>query len=256
MSLKEKLNTKSLTIGSWITIGHPSVAEILASAGFEWLVIDMEHTSIDYYQTHILISVIQGLGLQALVRVGENSELIIKRALDMGADGIIVPMVTNEKDATKAVSACRYSPEGVRGVGLFRAQKYGIGFEEYKEHKLKDIVVIAQIEHINALKNIEAIGSVDGIDGLIIGPYDLSSSMGYPGEYDRDDVQNVISEVQKKSRDIGISFGFHVIESDPEQILKKINQGCNFLAYSIDFFFLGDTARNGLKIIRRSIGSN
>ena len=117
-------------------------------------------------------------------------------------------------------------------------------------------MVIAQIEHINALKNIEAIGSVDGIDGLIIGPYDLSSSMGYPGEYDRDDVQNVISEVQKKSRDIGISFGFHVIESDPEQILKKINQGCNFLAYSIDFFFLGDTARNGLKIIRRSIGSN
>ena len=185
MSLKNKLKNNVLTIGSWVTIAHPSVVEIMATAGFEWLVVDMEHTSIDLYQAQILISVIQAKNLKALVRVAKNEEVIIKKVLDIGADGIIVPMIKTKDEAKKAVGHAKYPPFGSRGVGLFRAQNYGVSFSEYQNFIKNDLVIIAQIEHIEAVKNIDEIIDVDGIDGVIIGPYDLSASMGMPGEYEK-----------------------------------------------------------------------
>ena len=114
----------------------------------------------------------------------------------MGIDGIIVPSINSKKDAIEIVNYCLYPPHGKRGAGLYRAQNYGIGFEDYKK-RLNDIVIVAQIEHINAVNNIEEILSVDRVDSIIIGPYDLSSSMGFPGEYNRDDVQNALKKVEK-----------------------------------------------------------
>ena len=118
-TLKNKLSKNELTIGSWITIGHPSVPEILSNAGFDWLTIDMEHNSIDNSMMQNLISVIQSKNLAALVRVSKNEEVAIKHALDAGADGIIVPMVKNKNDAIKAVEYAKYPPLGTRGVGWF-----------------------------------------------------------------------------------------------------------------------------------------
>ena len=249
MSLKNKLKNNQLTVGSWLTIGHPSVAEIMASAGFEWLVIDMEHTSIDLSTAHNIISTIQANGMKALVRVSKNEEVIIKRILDMGADGIVVPMIKSKKDALEAIDYAKYPPVGKRGVGLFRAQKYGMGFEEYKKWVNKELVIIAQIEHYEAVENIEEIITTDGIDGIIIGPYDLSGSLGYPGEYDRDDVKDGIAKVLRVCKEQNVPSGFHVIESDPEKLQERIEEGCTFLAYSLDFFFLGDSARSGMKVI-------
>lgn len=255
MSLKNKLKNNTLTIGSWVTIGHPSIIDIMASAGFEWLVVDMEHTSIDLSQAHILISTIQANGMKALVRVSKNEEVIIKRVLDIGADGIIVPMVKSKNDAMQAINYAKYPPTGKRGVGLFRAQKYGLGFNEYKEWVENELVIIAQIEHIEAVQNIEEIITTDGIDGIIIGPYDLSGSMGYPGEYHREDVANAIQHVLDVCQTQNFPSGFHVIESEPSNLIKRAEQGCTFLAYSLDFFFLGDNARAGMLKIQQGLSN-
>jgi len=253
MNLKAKLKRNELTIGSWITIGHPSVVEIMCSAGFEWLTIDMEHTSIDINTAQILISTIQAQGCKALVRVSKNEEVIIKRVLDAGADGIIVPMITSKAEALEAVNYAKYPPEGKRGVGLFRAQKYGKGFDEYKKWVNEELVIIAQIEHVDAVENIEDIITTNGIDGVIIGPYDLSASMGCPGEFYRDDVQGNIKKVLAECKKHHVPSGFHVIESNPEKLNEKIKEGCTFLAYSLDFFFLGDNARDGMEKVRNNM---
>jgi 2-dehydro-3-deoxyglucarate aldolase len=223
----------------------------MGSAGFEWLVIDMEHTSIDLSMAHILIATIQSCGMKALVRVSKNEEVIIKRVLDMGADGIVVPMVKSKAEAIEAICYAKYPPVGKRGVGLFRAQKYGLGFDEYKKWVNTELVIIAQIEHIEAVQNIEEIITIEGIDGVIIGPYDLSGSMGYPGEYDREDVKIAIQNVLDACKKHNVPSGFHVIESDPAKLNERIAQGCTFLAYSLDFFFLGDSAREGMKKVKR-----
>ena len=129
MSLKNKLKNNQLTIGSWITIGNSSVIEIMATAGFEWLCIDMEHTSIDLATAKMLITTIHANNIKALVRVSKNEEVAIKKVMDMGADGVIVPMIKSKKDAQMAIDFVKYPPTGKRGVGLYRAQNYGIGFE-------------------------------------------------------------------------------------------------------------------------------
>lgn len=251
MHLKQKLKNNQLTLGSWITIGHPAVIEIMASAGFEWLVIDMEHTSIDLSTAHNLIATIQANNMKALVRVSKNEEVIIKRILDMGADGIVVPMIKTREEALEAIDYAKYPPIGKRGVGLFRAQQYGLGFEAYKKWVNDELVIIAQIEHYEAVENIKDIITTEGIDGVIIGPYDLSGSMGYPGEYEREDVKSAIEKVLQVCKEHHFPSGFHVIESNPSKLNERIAQGCTFLAYSLDFFFLGDSARDGMKKVKK-----
>ncbi|MBU3714070.1 MAG: 2,4-dihydroxyhept-2-ene-1,7-dioic acid aldolase, partial [Ferruginibacter sp.] len=182
-NLKQKLKNREITIGSWLTIPHQSVIEILSTAGFEWLAIDIEHAAISIETVMNLIGHIQGNGMQALVRVSKNEEVVIKRVLDAGADGVIVPMIKNKEEAIEAVNYVKYPPLGKRGVGLNRAQKYGTAFNTYQEWVKNEAVLIAQIEHIEAVNNLEEIYAVPDIDGIIVGPYDLSASMGYPGEY-------------------------------------------------------------------------
>lgn len=250
-NLKSKLQRNSLTIGSWITIGHHSIIEIMASAGFDWLTIDMEHSTIELTEAQNLIAHIQANGMIALVRVGRNEELLIKRVMDAGVDGVIVPMINSKEDAEKAVSYVKYPPLGTRGVGLFRAQKYGIGFEEYKNWLLNESIIIAQIEHINAVENLEEILKTDGIDGIIIGPYDLSGSMGVPGEYDSSEVKEVINKVENICKKYNMPLGFHVIQPNYKDLKEKINAGYTFLAFSLDFFFLGNKVREEMDKLKR-----
>lgn len=251
MSLKQKLKNNELTIGSWIMMGSPISVEVMALAGFEWLVVDIEHTSIDLETAQTLITTIQANGIKALVRISKNEEVIIKRILDMGADGIIVPMVCTKEEALQAVEYAKYPPIGKRGVGLYRAQKYGTKFEEYKKWVNEELVIIAQIEHIDAVNNIDDILAVEGIDGTIIGPYDLSGSMGFPGEFEREDVKEAVQKVLDRCKEHGIPSGFHVVDTEPEKLNQKIEQGCTFLAYGIDYFFMRDAAINGMKKVNR-----
>ena len=244
-TLKTKLKNNELTLGSWITIGHPSVIEVLSNAGFDWLTIDMEHTSIDYTMAQTLISTIQSHGMSALVRVSKNDEVYIKRVLDAGADGVIVPMINNADDARRAVEFVKYPPEGKRGVGLYRAQKFGLnsGFDDYKKWLSDYAVIIAQIEHIDAVNNIEEIISTPGIDGVIIGPYDLSGSLGIPGEFNDPNVVAALSKFEKACKEKSFTMGFHVIDPDAAQVKQRISLGYNFIAFSTDFLFMGRKAK-------------
>lgn len=252
-TLKSKLKNNLLSVGSWLTIPHQSVIEILSSAGFEWLTIDMEHSPISIETVMNLIGHIQGNGMQALVRVSKNEEVAIKRVLDAGADGVIVPMICNRKEAKQAVNYVKYPPIGKRGVGLNRAQKYGSAFDTYKEWLKDEVVVIAQIEHIDAVNNLEDIFSVPEIDGIIVGPYDLSASIGFPGQYERPDVQAALLKIDEVAKKLNKPLGFHVIDSDYKKMLEKINKGYSFLAFSLDFFFLGDKAREEMKLLKNKI---
>ncbi len=251
--LKDKLNRKELSIGSWLTIPHQAIVEIMSTAGFEWLTIDMEHSPISIETIMNLIGHIQGNGMQALVRVSKNEEVPIKRVLDAGADGVIVPMVKSKKDAQTAVDYVKYPPTGKRGVGLNRAQKYGTAFNEYQKWVDQEVVVIAQIEHIEAVNNLEDILSVQGIDGIIVGPYDLSASMGYPGEYNRKEVKEALEKVDEITCKLNKPLGFHVVDSQHSKVVEKINKGYSFLAFSLDFFFLGDKAREEMALLKQKV---
>lgn len=245
-----KLESKELTVGTWVTIPNQAIIEILSTAGFEWITLDIEHSAVSIESVQNLLGHIQGNGMQGLVRVSKNEEVVIKRVMDAGADGVIVPMIKSKTDAEQAVSFVKYPPVGTRGVGLSRAQKYGTDFENYKNWTNSESVVIAQIEHIDAVNDLESILNVEGIDGIIVGPYDLSASMGYPGEYNRLDVKEALEEVTRVLKKSDKALGFHVIESQFDKLKEKIDIGYTFLAFSLDFFFLGDRAREEMNKLK------
>jgi 2-dehydro-3-deoxyglucarate aldolase len=240
-----------MKIGSWITINSPTVAEIMADCGFDWLCIDLEHSVTDYSETQQMIIAIQSKGVKAYVRVGENCPRIIKRVLDAGADGIIVPSVNSKEDAIKAVNAVKYPPIGTRGVGLARAQGYGFNFENYRDIKTKDIKLIAQIEHINAINDLENIISTDGIDGSFIGPYDLSGSLGKPGEFNDESVKQALNKYESIAKKFDKLIGFHVVPPNIQLVKDKIDKGYNFIAFSFDAHFLGSVIRKELAFLKK-----
>jgi 2-keto-3-deoxy-L-rhamnonate aldolase RhmA len=250
--LKEKLRQKRVTLGSWITLGHPSIAEIMASAGYDWLVVDLEHTTISIDQAGELIRVIDLCGVAPLVRLTSNEADQIKRVMDAGAHGIVVPMVNSVDDAVRAVAATRYAPQGIRGVGLARAQRFGNGFSDYLQWQKDGPVVIVQIEHQAALNHLEEIFSVPGLDGFIIGPYDLSCSMGMPGEFDRPEFKAAMDQILATGLRMNFPAGLHIVEPDEARLRQVITEGYRFIAYSVDIRMLDVCARSGLLVARES----
>jgi len=241
----------SLTFGSWITIGHTAIAELMAAQDFDWLTIDMEHTPMDYTEIYHMVQVISLSGKKVYVRVGENDPNLIKRVMDTGAHGVIVPMVNTKEEALRAVQSVKYPPIGKRGVGLARAQKYGYGFNEYKEWLAQESVVIAQIEHIEGVNNLEEILSVEGIDGTIVGPYDLSGSLGIPGQFDDLRVSEALARYEKISKEMNVPTGFHVVEPSVELVNKYMDRGYEFIAVGLDSLFLGNKVKEVLGDLRK-----
>jgi len=249
--LKSKLKEGKLTLGSWITIGHPIVAEIMARSGFEWLTVDMEHSAITLDVAQNLIRTVELNNCIPLVRVSENNPYIIKRVMDAGAHGVIVPMVNSKKDAEAAVKAVKYPPEGFRGVGLARAQEYGFNFDGYKKWLEKESIVIVQIEHVDAVKNLREILKTKGVDGFIVGPYDISGSLGVPGNFEHPEFKKYISEIMKIAKETKKPAGFHVIPPDIKKVEKLIKLGYRFVAISLDTLFLGTPCKNITKDINK-----
>ena len=245
-SFRERLHAREITFGCWITLGHPAVAEILCQAGYDWLCVDMEHSAITLHQAQQLIQVISLAGVVPLVRVGANDANLIKRVMDAGAHGVIVPMVNNAEEARAAVSAVKYPPEGTRGVGLGRAQGYGFAFEEYEAWNRDESVVIAQVEHIEAVDNLESILDVSGLDGFLVGPYDLSGSLGLPGQFDAPQVRKALERVEKLVHERNVLAGFHVVSTDFGQVEDKLQKGYRMIAHSLDSMWLGEGARSSV----------
>jgi 2-dehydro-3-deoxyglucarate aldolase len=191
-------------------------------------------------------------GVAPLVRLTSNHPDQIKRVMDAGAHGIVVPMVNSVADAERAVAATRYAPRGIRGVGLARAQKFGPGFQDYLQWQKDGPVVIVQIEHQDALDHLEAIFSVPGVDGFIIGPYDLSCSMGMPGEFERPEVKAAMQQILATGLRMSFPAGLHIVEPAPARLAQVIQEGYRFIAYSVDVRMLDVAARAGVATAKES----
>jgi 2-dehydro-3-deoxyglucarate aldolase len=246
MSLKQQLAKKDLVVGSWIQFGYPQVTEILAKAGFHFLVIDMEHTSISASELLSSIQISSLAGVPVLVRVGANDPLLIKRAMDAGANGIIVPMIESRDDAERARDAIYYPPKGKRGVGLARAQGFGLGFDAYRDRMAAETVLIVQIEHRRAIDELESILDVDGVDGFLVGPYDMSGSFGKPGQFDDPEVAAALSRIGELVKNHRKPSGFHVVQPDPSVLAARIAEGYRFIAYGTDMVFVADAIRRSV----------
>jgi 2-dehydro-3-deoxyglucarate aldolase len=252
MTLKDKLSNNEVSIGSWITIGNTVVAEIMAKAGYDWLVVDLEHSSIDIQTASELIRVIDLCHVSPLVRLTSNNPDQIKRVMDAGAHGIVVPMVNTREQAELAVSATRYGPRGIRGVGLARAQGYGAKFKEYLDWQHSQPIVIVQIEHKDAVSNLDEILATPGVDGFIIGPYDLSCSLGIAGQFENLQFKNIKSKIKDAGNRSTVASGIHIVEPDQAALTKSIDEGYKFIAYGVDIRMLDTIARQGISKIQKN----
>lgn len=233
-----------VSIGTWLTIYSEAIAEIMSSSGYDWVTIDLEHTPISLCQAEKLIRVIDLNDCKPYVRVSSNSESEIKRVLDFGAKGIIIPMICDSEDIKKAIDFCFYPPKGKRGMGLNRSHGYGekIKKTNYINEASSEVEIYATIESKDALKNLDDIFQQD-ITGYIIGPYDLSSSLGRPGNFSSDEFIAAEQLILETAEKYNIRRGIHVVEPDLDQLDKKVKDGYNFIAYSVDFRMLDESLR-------------
>ncbi len=250
MGLKERLRAGKTVVGSWLSLANPAIAEIMCEAGFEWIAIDLEHSTTSLSQAEALIRVIDGHGRAPLVRLStsqpEAASVQIKRVMDAGAHGIILPMVCDRETLESAWRAMHYPPGGTRGVGLSRAQGYGARFESYRAWLEDSAVLVAQIEHRDALDHLDEIFGFDGLDATLVGPYDLSASLGHPGSFDHPRVTGALKEIQAAANEHGVPAGIHVVEPDPELLRARIAEGYRFVAYSVDFRMVDVACRAAL----------
>ena len=242
----KKSNRKKIFFAAWISCGEEAVCEILAKAGFQQIVIDLEHSCISISQAEKLIRVIELAGASPFVRVGSINNVLIKRVLDAGAHGIIVPNVVSVSEARQAVNATKYPPYGTRGVGLGRAQGYGTKFLEYFRWQKKNIKTIVQIESIKALNDLDKILREPGISGFLIGPYDLSCSLGIPGRLKRPKYRAIEQKILAAGRIAKCPAGIHIVEPDVAEVRRVLKMGYRIVIYSVDFRMLDVSARNGI----------
>jgi 2-dehydro-3-deoxyglucarate aldolase len=254
-SLKVDLQNHQITIGSWLSIPSPVVAEIMAQAGYPWLVVDMEHSVIDLEAMQTMFLAMELNNCIPLVRLSGKDPNQAKRVLDAGAYGIIAPMINTVEDAELMIKAVKYPPWGTRGVGLARAQSYGVKFDDYKEHFNKHSVVILQIEHKDAVENIDGILSVKGVDAIIVGPYDLSGSYGIPGEFQNHLIVEAEQKILDSTKKNGIPAGIHVVHPTENLLQEKIKLGFKFIAYGVDMLFLASSSGQGMRAINNVLVS-
>jgi 2-dehydro-3-deoxyglucarate aldolase/4-hydroxy-2-oxoheptanedioate aldolase len=242
----ERLRDGELLIGTLLSLPSPEIAEVLAGTGFDWLFIDAEHGAFNPQQTQGMLQAASPC--PCVIRVPSSDEIWIKKALDIGANGIIVPQVNTAEQAEKIVKCCKYSPDGTRGVGIGRAHKYGIEFEDYIRNANQQTAVILQAESQEAIDNIEAIVKIEGIDAILIGPYDLSASLGKIGEVTDSVVQDAINKIAKTCQGAGIKLGFFGINADA--VKPYIEKGFTLITVGVDSLFIIKSANETLAEIR------
>ena len=248
-TFRERLRNREPLLGTLVTLPLPQIPEILALAGFDWFFIDGEHASLSASDIQMLVQAASPHGA-ALVRVADEGPAI-KSALDSGANGIIAPLVQTAAQAEAIVQAARYPPAGQRSMGVGRAQGYGLRFHDYLDRANAETVVVIQVEHISAVEQIEAIAQVEGLDGIFLGPYDLSASMGKPGAVHDLDVREAIEKVRRVSLEAGLPLGIFGLE--PEGLASYQRQGFSLLALGLDTGFLGQAATAARTALAQSI---
>ena len=246
--VKEKLQRGEPSIGTWVSTGDPLVAEILAHAGFDWLAVDMEHNAIDMEKVLSCFYAIGTTDTVPFVRVPWNDPQVLKRVLDIGAYGVVVPNVKGPEEAELAVQACRYSPEGFRGVGSIRGRLYG--GPDYYEKANEEIAVVLMIEDSEAVRRIAEICNVPGIDVLFIGPNDLAASLGVPTGYENPhpDHKAAVRQVLETGKRFNIPVGIHC--GSPEEVNRRIEEGFLWMPIVSDARFLAAAAQNAVERVK------
>ena len=247
--VKEKLKSGQLTLGGWITIPHPAVAEVMALTGLEFLVIDTEHGAINIESVQMLIQAMAGTEVVPIVRVAAGQRAFMNKILDTGPGGVIVPMVNSRQEAEEAVRSALYPPQGVRGIGLGRAQGYDDARRsEYLKVANDLILVMVQVEHVEAVKHIEEIVTTPGLDAVFVGPADLSGSMGLTGQADHPEVQKAIEKVVEAAARVHLPLGIPV--GGPDNVAHRVRQGFQLLHVAVDSMCLGQACAHNLRSAR------
>ncbi|MFI4911825.1 MAG: HpcH/HpaI aldolase/citrate lyase family protein [Sedimentisphaeraceae bacterium JB056] len=251
--VRQALLERKVTLGTWIQIGHPAVSETLCNTAYDWIAADGEHTDITIDSFSNIMRGMYGRGPVPLIRVRENDTLVIRQALDMGAMGVIVPLVSTPEQARKAVSAAKYPPQGERGFCFSRMNDYGEKFNEYLTTANDDIAVVVMIESKEAIENIDEILAVDGVDGVFIGPYDLSGSYNIPGQTSHPLVNEGCRKVLDACKRAGKSAGLHVVIPTDESIKKAISDGFTFIAIGVDTVFINEASKKAFAVAKDAV---
>jgi 4-hydroxy-2-oxoheptanedioate aldolase len=248
---KRALASGGTPIGAWLVSAAPAAAEALGCVGFDFLVVDMEHTPIDLQQLVGILQAIAGTPAQAIVRPPWNDMVMVKRVLDSGAQSLLLPFVQNADEARRAVAYTRYPPAGLRGVAAaHRGSRYGT-IPNYVQRAHGEICVIVQIETPTAFAQLEAIAAVPGVDSIFIGPADLSASMGYPGDMGNPAVQDKLRAGAQSCKRLGKPCG--IVGANPDMVGKFLEYGFSWVAVGSDLAMLVSRAQEFLGTVRKTV---
>lgn len=227
-------------------IGHPAIAEIMAGEGFDWIGVDLEHTTTDVRTFYEIVLAAKGTGCDVLARLHSCDPVLAKLVLDAGAAGIIVPSVNTPDEAARAAAMARFPPEGIRGASLCRATDFGRNFADYFTRHNREVLVVVMLEHIDAACRADEILATPGVDAAFIGPYDLSASMNLAGQLDHPQVLAAQQSILAACARNGVAPGIHVISTAPGAVAQKIDAGFRFIACGLDTTFLMEGCRQML----------
>ena len=253
LALRTKLRNRKPVFAAWTSLCHPSITEIFTRSGADFIGIDIEHSTISQEQSQRIIAASQAGSSLCLPRVASHNMEMIKRLLDSGADGIIVPMVNTAEEAQRLISWCKYPPEGRRGFGISRAQGYGFDFDKYTKNWNRSSTIIVQIESVEGVSNIDDIASLDDIDGAMAGPYDLSSSLGIPGQLDHPKMVESCKKVIAACKRHKKACGTQLISPDAAGVKKALASGFTFIVLSSDVFLLWKWSERMRNIIKDTL---
>ncbi len=240
--IRDRVLNRELLCGTWLDLGSSMTAEIAANAGFDWVVIDLEHGAGDHESCLHQLQAIAGTPAAPIVRVAWNEAPRFKRVLDLGAAGVVVPYVTSPEEARQAVAAMRYPPQGIRGAAnLNRAADFGKDFASYIANANRNLLTVVQVETEGTLDVVDEIAAVDGVDVVFVGPLDLSLNMGIPRQLDHPRFRAAMAKVNEAARRAGKAAG--ILISGPDQIEQTIADGFTFIGIGSDGTVLAEGMR-------------
>ena len=240
-TIRASLRSGTSVVGSWMQLTDSNVAEIMGRSGYQWVAIDMEHGPVSLSQLPDLFRALELGGTLPLARVASPLPINCRQALDQGAAGVVIPMISSAAQLQAIINECHWPPRGRRGVGFQRANVFGKFFDAYVQ-EAQESLIISQIEHIDAVKNLESIIAVEGLDAIMVGPYDLSASLGITGEFENKKYLETLSKILSMCAKHKMPCGIHVVQPDPKMLEQRINEGYTFIAYGVDTVFLNHGA--------------
>jgi len=246
-NFRQRLKQGDLLLGTLVSLNSPEVVELLAAAGFDWLFLDAEHAPLEWSGLQAMLQA-AGRHVACIIRVPALDEAAIKHALDLGAVGIIVPQVHTAEQAALAVQWARFPPEGTRGMGIARAHGYGFQISEYNQQANEQTVVVVQAESAEAVRNIDAIVQTPGLDAVLIGPADLSASLGHPGDFAHPDLHEAIARITRACQAAAMPLGIFALTVEAAR--PYIAQGYGLMVISLDTYLLGQAARELLRAVK------